>query len=199
MEARRAETVRPVDDSPTGRAGCTADKFPLRNTIPCVKMKRLHVDIFDQNSLADCNAILTDAAAITNTNDQPFEGSSYQLTRSKGHKLMVIVLYQQGCRTIARSIASDLRKAFDGFVEVTLIAASSSSFPSTTQSWDDLLIVIYNDKDFPSAGSSFITRYLNKRPQAHNLLPVAIDPAAKKPPKAAAAIKALSMIARRKA
>jgi hypothetical protein len=104
---------------------------------------------------------------------------------------MVIVLYQQACRTMAQSVASDLRKAFDDFVEVTLISASSSSFPSPTPSWDDLLIVIYNDKDFPSAGNSFITRYLNKRPNAHNLLPVAIDLVAKKPPKAADAIKAL--------
>jgi TIR domain len=104
---------------------------------------------------------------------------------------MVIILYQRGCQKIAKKAAADLVKAFADHVEVALIAANSSSSWPTDVSWDDLLIVIFDGKRFPDAGILFITRYLEQRPHSALLLPVAIDPASKKPPEAAAGIKAL--------
>jgi hypothetical protein len=104
---------------------------------------------------------------------------------------MIIILYQRGCQTIARSVASDLRKAFAAHIKVKPIAASSATSWPEEPFWDDLLIVLYNGDDFPAAGNSFIAQYLKERSGAAMLLPVAIDPAARKPPSAAAAIKAL--------
>jgi hypothetical protein len=66
----------------------------------------------------------------------------------------------------------------------------SSSWPSEV-SWDDLLLVIYNGKNFPATGNAFIAQYLKERSPSAILLPVAINLAAKTPPTAAAAIKAL--------
>jgi hypothetical protein len=37
---------------------------------------------------------------------------------------MIVLLYQRGCQSIAKSIASDLRQAFASHIKVALIAAS---------------------------------------------------------------------------
>jgi hypothetical protein len=84
-----------------------------------------------------------------------------------------------------------LLKAFRDHVNVRLIPASSSSAWPKEVSWDDLLIVIYKDKDFPAAGNLFIRKYLRERSDAAMLLPVAVNPKFRTPPEAAAAIKAL--------
>jgi hypothetical protein len=104
---------------------------------------------------------------------------------------MIVILYQHGCGTFAKKAATDLRKAFANSVKVGLIGASSSSSWPGDVSWDDLLIVMYGGKDFPAKGNAFIDRYLKKRGSSAILLPVAVDLSVKKPPKAAAAIKAL--------
>jgi TIR domain len=105
---------------------------------------------------------------------------------------MLVILYQNDDATIAAKIASDLFTAFSDHVKVQLIAADSCSSWPTDTSWDDLLIVVYDDiKSFPDTGNLFIAQYLEQRPHSAMLLPVAADPASKRPPKAAAAIKAL--------
>jgi hypothetical protein len=104
---------------------------------------------------------------------------------------MVVILYQRGCRKIARKAAADLVKAFTDHVKVVLIAASSHSSWPAGVSWDDLLIVMFDGKRFPDAGNLFIRKYHRQRPNSALLLPVAIDPSSKQPPEAAAAIKAL--------
>jgi hypothetical protein len=111
--------------------------------------------------------------------------------RRASFQTMLVVLYQRGCQGIARSIASDLRDAFANHIKVALIAASSSSPWPADIFWDDLLLVIYSDKNFPATGNAFITQYLKARSPSAILLPVALDPAATTPPAAAAAIKAL--------
>ena len=104
---------------------------------------------------------------------------------------MVGILYQSSYVSVAEKVAADLVAAFSDHVKVELIAADScSSWPGDT-SWDDLLIVVYDGKGFADAGNVFITHYLEKRPRSGMLLPVAADPASKRPPKAAEAIKAL--------
>jgi hypothetical protein len=104
---------------------------------------------------------------------------------------MVVILYQRGCRAIAKKAAADLVKGFTDHVKVVLIAASSNSSWPADLAWDDLLIVMFDGKKFPDDGSLFIRKYLEQRPHSAILLPVALDPASKKPPEAAAAIKAL--------
>jgi TIR domain len=104
---------------------------------------------------------------------------------------MVVILYQNGCQDVAEKTAAELIKTFADYVTVLLLAAEFDSPWPGESSWDDLLIVIFNDKAFPAAGNGFIADYLQKRPDTSLLLPVAVKAASRKPPEAAAAIKAL--------
>jgi hypothetical protein len=105
---------------------------------------------------------------------------------------MVVILYQPGRRKVAKKIATDLTKAFADHVAIVMIPADSlSSWPGDV-SWDDLLIVMFDSKKFPDAGNLFIRQYIEQRPDAAILLPVALEPRRKKPPEAAVAIKALT-------
>src|SRR5690242_19280447 len=104
---------------------------------------------------------------------------------------MIVILYQAGGRDVAEKTASELLRTFADKVEVSLIAAETDAAWPAAESWDDLLIVIFNGKAFPAPGDRFIELYLLKRPETAQLLPVACDPALRKPPQAAAAIKAL--------
>lgn len=106
---------------------------------------------------------------------------------------MVVILYQSGCRQIARNIASDLATAFADHVLVKTISASAISGTDWPEepSWDDLLIVVYNGNAIPPNGNAFIQEYLRQRPDGAMLLPVALDSTSPKPPDGAAAIKAL--------
>src|SRR5437868_7619011 len=104
---------------------------------------------------------------------------------------MIAVLYQDGCRDIADTTASELLKTFADKVEVLLIAAETDTAWPAAPSWDDLLIVIFNGRDFPATGNQFIELYLQKRPDNAQLLPVASDATLRTPPEPAAAIKAL--------
>lgn len=104
---------------------------------------------------------------------------------------MIVILYQDGGRDVAEKTASELLKTFVDKVEVVLVAAETdTAWPGPT-SWDDLLIVIFNGKAFPAPGNEFIATYFKTRPDTAQLLPVASDPTSRKPPEAAAAIKAL--------
>jgi len=104
---------------------------------------------------------------------------------------MVVILYQRGCQKIAKKVAADLAEAFSDHVKVTLIAANSSAVWPTEISWDDLLIIMFDGNKFPESGSLFIADYVEQRPHSAILLPVALDKKSKKPPGAAAVIKAL--------
>jgi hypothetical protein len=104
---------------------------------------------------------------------------------------MVVILYQDGYKDIAEKVASDLIETFSDHVRVELLDADSSSSWPAEVSWDDLLIVVYDGQPFPEAGNTFIAQFLEQRPHSAMLLPVATDSASKKPPQAAAAIKAL--------
>jgi hypothetical protein len=104
---------------------------------------------------------------------------------------MIVILYQSGHHKLAKKIAEDTSKAFGGHVKIKMIpATSSSSWPADT-SWDDLLLVTFDRKDFPSAGNSFINQYLKARPKSAIVLPIAIDKSVRRPPDAAAEFKAL--------
>lgn len=109
----------------------------------------------------------------------------------QGPLRMVVILYQDGCQDIAEKTASDLVSAFADHVAISRVAADSASTWSAEISWDDLLIVVYSGKGFPTVGNLFIADYLQKRPDRALLLPVAVSVASPKPPEAAAAIKAL--------
>lgn len=104
---------------------------------------------------------------------------------------MIVILYQNNCEQIAKESESNLFAAFAGHVKIELIPAISATSWPLEVSWDDLLVVLYKGKDFPAAGNLFIKEYVQQRPGAAMLLPVAVDPDFPKPPEAAATIKAL--------
>ena len=104
---------------------------------------------------------------------------------------MVVILHQDKYKDIAEAIHKDLTTAFSDHISVELLHADVDSTWSSGSSWDDLLIVVYAAKDFPDPGNRFISQYLDQRPQSAMILPVAMDPASRKPPGAAAGIKAL--------
>jgi hypothetical protein len=107
---------------------------------------------------------------------------------------MLVILCQDRCRALAEKTASELVKVFagdvTGDVTVVQIAAESATTWPGDRSWDELLVVIYNGKDFPAAGNGFIADYLQKRRETALLLPVAMGAAFRRPPEAAVAIKA---------
>lgn len=103
---------------------------------------------------------------------------------------MIVILHPRDQASTARRIEEDLLAAFSDRISVEGIEADvSSRWPSDT-AWDDLLVVPYGT-DFPETGDRFITQFLEQRPHSAMLLPVSLDPASRKPPRAAAALKAL--------
>jgi TIR domain len=104
---------------------------------------------------------------------------------------MVVILYQNGYASIAKQIEADLLAAFSERISVEVMQAEANSPWPADVAWDDLLVVLYDGKDFPDTGNLFITEYVEQRPHSAMLLPVSIDPASRKPPRAAAPIKAL--------
>src|SRR5258708_6990685 len=103
---------------------------------------------------------------------------------------MIVILYQSCHHKLAKKIAEHTGRAIGVHVKIKVIpATSSSSWPADT-SWDDLLLVMFDRKDFPSAGNSFINQYLKARPKSAIVLPIAIDRSVRRPPDAAAEFKA---------
>jgi len=104
---------------------------------------------------------------------------------------MIVLLHAEANREIAEAVASNLRDAFKGRVEVSHTSASSPAAWPADVNWDDLLIVLFDSAHFADAGNDYIAEFLKLRQKKALLLPVAIDTAHRKPPQAAAAIKAL--------
>jgi len=104
---------------------------------------------------------------------------------------MIVVLQAEANRKIGENIAANLVEAFKGNVAVKLISASAPTAWTADVNWDDLLIVLFDGTHFSDAGNDFIAEFLKLRQRKALLLPVALDAAHRKPPQAAAAIKAL--------
>jgi len=86
---------------------------------------------------------------------------------------------------------SDIAQAFSDRIVCQAVAAETSTRWPADPSWDDLLLVLFNDGVFPSPGVDYITKYLKKRGNTGQILPVAISGAAPIPPGPAEAFKAL--------
>jgi hypothetical protein len=104
---------------------------------------------------------------------------------------MIVVVYQDGCKLVADTVASQLLSSFADKIEVLLLRAESDNTWPAAPTWDDLLIVIFNKEDFPPQGIRLIEHYLQKRPDSAQLLPVATDTSMRTPPGMAGSIKAL--------
>lgn len=104
---------------------------------------------------------------------------------------MVLILYQRGHKETAKKVAADLVRAFSDHITVSLLSAETASSWPGAQSWDDLLIIIFDGKKFPDSGNKFIQTYIALRSESAILLPVAVNAISTKPPGGASGIKAL--------
>lgn len=104
---------------------------------------------------------------------------------------MIFILHKKTDKGVAETMEADLEAAFKGRIEVTLIDADTPSIWSKNTSWDDLLVVVFGELDFPETGKDSITDYLRLRNHQGLLLPVAIKPGHTRPPKPAEPFKAL--------
>jgi hypothetical protein len=104
---------------------------------------------------------------------------------------MLVILYQDGCEAIAVRAAADVGTAFMGHLDLQALAANAPAAWPRPESWDDLLVIVYNGDGFPGAGNHFVEEFVQQRPGRAMLLPVAVDPAFRRPPGLAAGIKAL--------
>jgi hypothetical protein len=103
---------------------------------------------------------------------------------------MIVILYPSDHQSIAEAVAGDLTDAFAKHVEVSLIPAISAAAWPGDAFWDDLLILMYDAKAFPETGKRFAAEYRKQRPEG-SILPIALDPAQRKPPEPIDGIKAL--------
>jgi hypothetical protein len=104
---------------------------------------------------------------------------------------MIVILHMPAGKRIAETMKAELETTFRGRVEVILTDADAPKAWPSDRSWDDLLVVVFDEVAFPDKGNNFIADYLKVRDQKGLLLPVALNPALPRPPKAAEAFKAL--------
>jgi hypothetical protein len=104
---------------------------------------------------------------------------------------MIFILHNPTSKNSAETMKADLESAFRGGVEVILSDADAPKAWPMERSWDDLLIVVFDEAVFPPRGNDFIADYLKVRDQKGLLLPVALKADHARPPKAAEAFKAL--------
>lgn len=107
---------------------------------------------------------------------------------------MVVILHQSQHANIAQQVETDLVASFSDRVTVERIGTDSIKAWPADAAWDDLLLVLYEGGDFPETGKRFIADFLEQRTHSGMLLPVALDPAARRPPGSAGDIKALEYI-----
>jgi hypothetical protein len=106
---------------------------------------------------------------------------------------MIFLLFQNEYRAVAESVASDLKKTFNNHVEVALALADEKKLWDKQAEWDDLLVVFFDEKNFPALGNAFIEDYLQKRQGKGLLLPVALKSGHTHPPKQAEIFKAFPL------
>ena len=104
---------------------------------------------------------------------------------------MILLLHPPEYRNVVEAMRAGLLAAFNDHVAVELHPADQSGAWGQQEEWDDLLIVAFDEKQFPSTGNDYINDYLQKHAGKGLLLPVAISPANARPPLPAEAIKAI--------
>src|SRR6266853_3386175 len=108
---------------------------------------------------------------------------------------MIVILHDgtDAGKDTARKCEQDIRSAFKDSIEVATMSADSPTAWPSDPSWDDLLVVMYADSNFPDAGNRFVAEYLLRDKNHALILPVALDAAHRKPPKTAHTFKAFEI------
>ncbi|MFI5331033.1 MAG: toll/interleukin-1 receptor domain-containing protein [Desulfobaccales bacterium] len=104
---------------------------------------------------------------------------------------MIVIVCETETHKIAKAISADLAHAYKDQLQVAILIASDTIVWPAEYSWDDLLIVIYQNADFPKIGKDFISEYRQSRGQNSFVLPVSVNLANKTPPEPVSDIKAI--------
>lgn len=104
---------------------------------------------------------------------------------------MIIILHSATTKTTGETMRLDLEDAFKGRLEIVLADADDPSVVSRATSWDDVLVVVFDELPIAATGNDFIAAYRKNRGAKALLLPVALNPAHTRPSKEAEAFKAL--------
>jgi hypothetical protein len=104
---------------------------------------------------------------------------------------MIVILYHLGCEPTARVLRNDLQKAYLKSINVVLREDIATTDWPDPPSWDDLLVLMYDEAAYPDSAKEFINKYRAERSEAAPILPVAISTAHPKPPRPADGIKAI--------
>jgi hypothetical protein len=104
---------------------------------------------------------------------------------------VIAIVCEEGDRGAAESISRDLVETYQGQLAVQIVSASSPTPWPESVSWDDLLIVLFHQTEFPEAGRDFAAEFLKVRSEHSLVLPVSLDIDRKMPPRPVDTIKAL--------
>jgi hypothetical protein len=105
--------------------------------------------------------------------------------------MMILILFESRFASDVDQITADIEKAFRGNVEVGLLPAETGGVWPALPAWDDLLLILFDTNVFPHPGNKLIDDFMLQRGRRALVLPIAINPAQRRPPPSAENIKAL--------
>lgn len=101
---------------------------------------------------------------------------------------MILILAEAGTEPIAGEIAQSITAEYGLSTPPEMVAAGA---PWTRAvEWDDVLIVVYENSNWPTDHTNYIDAYLKKHTTGGPVIPVSTDPANRRPPGPISGIKA---------
>ncbi len=104
---------------------------------------------------------------------------------------MIVILCENEHRQIASSIGGDLQAAYRDQLQVSQVLLGSQEKWQGPPSWDDLLILLFGEKDLEANGKGLVHTYLRDHSTTRHVLPVALSPSRNAPPEPLSNLKAL--------
>ena len=104
---------------------------------------------------------------------------------------MIGIICENEVQPIAQAISRDLAQAYNDQLQVTSMPTNEHAAWLTEPAWDDLLIVLYDTRNFPEIGSMLIQDYLSMTDGRGYVLPVALHPQRQMPPEPIGHLKAI--------
>lgn len=107
---------------------------------------------------------------------------------------MIVLLHTDVVKPQAEALEQHLKAAFNDHLQIELKSATAPTVWGANASWDDLLVIFFDNSPFPKSGSDFIETYkANRGGENAQILPVAVTRGYTHPPKFADHIKALEL------
>ena len=104
---------------------------------------------------------------------------------------MIVICYNPRHLAEAQDMRDALEAAYQGRLPISLLEANHAGPWPAEPSWDDLLIVPFDDQPPPPAGQEFLIRETGRSAGGRSILPVALLPSHPAPPGSIEHLKAL--------